>query len=104
MQPVVVDEPSLGLEAIDGVGPGGHFFGSGHTLERYETAFYRPMISDWRNYETWVEDGSRTATDRAGDTWRRLLEEGEDPPMDPGVRESIDDFVDRRTLEIDGGG
>ncbi len=103
LEPVIVDDASLGLEAIDGVGPGGHFFGAGHTLERYETAFYRPMISDWRNYETWVEDGSRTATDRAGDAWRRLLEEGEDPPMDPAVRESIDDFVDRRKRDIGAG-
>lgn len=100
MQPVTVDEASLGLDAIADVGPGGHFFGTGHTLERYETAFYRPLISDWRNFETWAEDGSRTATDRAADVWRRLLEEGEDPAMDPAVRESIDDYVGRRKAEI----
>jgi len=100
LKPVVVDETTLGLEAIADVGPGGHFFGSPHTLERFETAFYRPMLSDWRNFETWEEDGARTATDRAGDIWRRLLDEGEDPPMDPAVRESIDDFVDRRKAGI----
>ena len=46
-------------------GPGGHFFGTAHTLERYETAFYRPILSDWRNFETWQADGARTATERA---------------------------------------
>ena len=61
------------------------------------------MISDWRNYETWAEDGARTATDRAAITWRRLLDEGEDPPMDEAVRESIDDFVERRNAEITSG-
>ncbi len=103
LQPVVVDEASLGLAAIADVGPGGHFFGTGHTLERYETAFYQPMISDWRNYETWAEDGARTATDRAATTWQRLLDGGEDPPMDEGVRESIDEYVDRRKAEITSG-
>jgi trimethylamine--corrinoid protein Co-methyltransferase len=100
LQPVVVDEASLALPAIADVGPGGHFFGTPHTLERFETAFYRPLVSDWRNFETWFEDGARTATDRAADAWRRLLDEGEDPPLDEAAREAIDDFVERRTAEI----
>jgi len=104
LQPVVVDEASLGLDAIADVGPGGHFFGTAHTLERFETAFYQPLVSDWRNYETWAEDGARTATERAHDVWRRLLNEGEDPPLDQAVRESIDDFVDRRKAQIEAGG
>ena len=32
---------------------------------RYRTAFFAPMISDWRNYETWREAGSPTAVDAA---------------------------------------
>jgi trimethylamine--corrinoid protein Co-methyltransferase len=104
LQPVEVSEATLGLEAIADVGPGGHFFGTAHTLARYETAFYTPLISDWRNYETWAEDGSRTATERAALVWRRLLDEGEDPPMDPGVRESIDAFIDGRKREIERAG
>ena len=45
------------LDAIREVGPGGHFFGVEHTQQRFRTAFHRPMISDWRNYETWDEAG-----------------------------------------------
>ena len=37
-----------------------------HTLERYETAFYRPILSDWRNFETWSR-GRRADRDRAGE-------------------------------------
>ena len=43
LQPLPVDEASLGFDAMVDVGPGGHFFGTAHTLERYETAFYRPL-------------------------------------------------------------
>ncbi len=32
-----------------------------HTQSRYRDAFFAPMISDWRNYETWREAGSPTA-------------------------------------------
>src|SRR6185312_2783444 len=69
LQPLEVSEASLGLDAIAEAGPGGHFFGTAHTLERYETAFYSPLVSDWRNFETWQADGSRTATQRANTIW-----------------------------------
>jgi trimethylamine--corrinoid protein Co-methyltransferase len=100
LEPIVVDEASLGLEAIAEVGPGGHFFGAAHTLERYETAFYRPILSDWRNYEAWAEDGARTATDRAARIWPALLAEAEPPPLDVGRREAIDAFVARRRRQL----
>ena len=98
--PFPVDDESLGLDAIAEVGPGGHFFGTAHTLARFETAFYQPMLSDWRNFETWQEDGARTATERANRIWKQLLAEYEPPPLDPGRAEALDAFVDRRKREI----
>jgi trimethylamine--corrinoid protein Co-methyltransferase len=101
LQPVPVDDATLGVEAIAEVGPGGHFFGSAHTLERYETAFYRPLISDWRNFETWQADGGRTATERANAAWKRLLADAVPPPLDPSVLAELDAFVARRKREIE---
>jgi trimethylamine--corrinoid protein Co-methyltransferase len=103
LQPLVVDEAELGVDAIAAVGPGGHFFGSAHTLERFEHAFYQPMLSDWRNFETWQDDGSRTAAERANRIWKQLLAEFEPPPMDPGAIEAIGSFVARRKREIRAG-
>jgi trimethylamine---corrinoid protein Co-methyltransferase len=100
LTPFRVDEAEIGVDAIAAVGPGGHFFGSPHTLERYETAFYRPLLSDWRNFETWQEDGARTATERANLIWKRLLAEFEPPPMDAAAAEGLADFVARRKREI----
>ncbi|HSR70984.1 MAG TPA: trimethylamine methyltransferase family protein [Kiloniellales bacterium] len=101
--PPRVDEETLGLEAIREVGPGGHFFGAAHTLARYETAFYRPLISDWRNFESWREAGSPDATKRATALWQALLEAYEPPPLDPGTAEALEEFVRRRKAEIAGG-
>jgi trimethylamine--corrinoid protein Co-methyltransferase len=100
LQPIAVDEASLGLDTIAEVGPGGHFFGAAHTLERYETAFYQPILSDWRNYETWLEDGGRTATERANRVWKQLLAESEPPALDPAATDGIAAFVARRKSEI----
>ena len=98
--PLTIDDDTLGLDAIDAVGPGGHFFGSPHTLERYETAFYSPLVSDWRNFETWQADGAVDATHRANRIWKQLVGEYEQPPLDPAIDEQLTDFVTRRTIEL----
>ncbi|MHA1152856.1 MAG: trimethylamine methyltransferase family protein [Alphaproteobacteria bacterium] len=100
LQPIEVNEATLGLDAIREVQPGGHFFGAAHTLARYETAFYQPILSDWRNYETWEEDGARSATERATGIWKELLRSYEQPPLDPGIAEALEAYVRRRKEKI----
>ena len=101
LEPIEVNDATLGLDAMAEAGPGGHFFGTAHTLERYETAFYEPIVSDWRNFETWEEHGSQTATQRANGIWKKILEEYEQPPLDEARDEALKDFIARR--KRDGG-
>ncbi len=100
MKPMTVNADTLGFDAIKEVGPGGHFFGSPHTLERYEHAFYHPILTDTRNYETWAEQGAESAEVRANRIWKQMLAEYEKPPMDAGVEEQLKDFIARRKHEI----
>jgi trimethylamine--corrinoid protein Co-methyltransferase len=100
LTPLAVDDESFGLEAMEEVGPGGHFFGTAHTMERYKTAFYQPLLSDWQNRESWEAAGSRDATQRATDIWQQLLDQYEEPAMDPAVREELDAYVARRRERI----
>jgi trimethylamine---corrinoid protein Co-methyltransferase len=99
LDPVVVDDDTLGFAAMQDVGPGGHFFGTEHTQSRYRTAFHKPMLSDWRNFETWEEAGSPEVPGKANRIWKELLAAYEPPPMDPAIREELDAFVDRRVAE-----
>jgi trimethylamine--corrinoid protein Co-methyltransferase len=99
LEPVVVDDDTLGFAAMQDVGPGGHFFGTEHTQSRYRTAFHKPMLSDWRNFETWEEAGSPEVPGKANRIWKELLAAYEPPPMDPAVREELDAFVARRVAE-----
>jgi trimethylamine--corrinoid protein Co-methyltransferase len=100
LRPIAVDADELAVEAIAEVGPGGHFFGVGHTLARFESAFYEPMLSDWRNFETWSESGAKTGTERANAAWKDLLRNYQQPAMDPAVSEALADYVARRKIEI----
>jgi trimethylamine--corrinoid protein Co-methyltransferase len=99
LTPLDLSEDALAVDAIREVGPGGHFFGTPHTQSRYKTAFYAPIISDWRNFETWAEAGSPTAIERANRVWKERLDMYEQPYMDPAIREELDAFVEKRKAE-----
>jgi trimethylamine---corrinoid protein Co-methyltransferase len=99
LTPLDVSPAGLAMDAIREVGPGGHYFGTAHTLERFETAFYSPILSDWRNFETWQEAGSPTAYQKANAVWQRELAAYERPAMDPAIEEELDAFVARRKAE-----
>jgi trimethylamine--corrinoid protein Co-methyltransferase len=99
LTPLDVSPAGLGLDAIREVGPGGHYFGTAHTLERFETAFYAPIVSDWRNFESWSQAGSPTAMQKANAVWQKELAEYERPPMDTAIEEELDAFVARRKQE-----
>jgi len=96
-QPVGAAPSDLALEAVAEVGAGGHFFGCAHTMERYRSAFYAPLVSDWRNYGSWAEDGAKTATERATVICKAALDAYVQPRRDPAIVEAIDDYVARRT-------
>jgi trimethylamine--corrinoid protein Co-methyltransferase len=99
LTPLDLSEDALAVEAIRDVGPGGHFFGTQHTQDRYRNAFYSPVLSDWRNYESWTLVGAPTAIEHANRVWKERLASYEEPPMDVAIREELDDFVERRIAE-----
>jgi trimethylamine--corrinoid protein Co-methyltransferase len=99
LRPLRVDPEELALDAMREVGPGGHFFGAAHTQSRYRNAFFAPMISDWRNYETWREAGAPTAYDTAQRIYKERLRNYSPPPIEPDRREALETFVARRKAE-----
>ncbi len=98
--PLVVDEKALAFGAHDEVRHGGHFLGAAHTMERFRTCFYRPMLTSTENYERWVRKGGRDTAARAGELWRAAVEAYEPPPLDEDVRAELLEFVNRRRTEL----
>ena len=103
LEPIPVNEDTLAVEAIADIPPGGHFFGSPHTMQRYRDIFYTPLLSDWRNFETWNADGAQHTFQRANTIWKSLLRRYVKPKIDPGILEELNAFITRRKKEIESG-
>ncbi|WP_170420201.1 trimethylamine methyltransferase family protein [Ruegeria arenilitoris] len=85
--------------ALREVEPGGHFFATSQTMERYTTEFYEPHLHDYANFGTWTERGSVDANHRATAVWRDILNNFEPPAQaQPGL-DAMRDFIARRTAE-----
>lgn len=96
IEPMDMSEEALGVDAIARVGPGGHFFADPMTMERYETAFWDPMLSDWKPYDGWIEAGAKDTTQRAGEIATQMLDQFEAPPMEQAIRDELDTYVAKR--------
>ena len=102
LEPIKIDLDETGLDAMREVGPGGHFLGCDHTMQRYKTAFYDPFLSDWQNSESWVLAGSKDATMRATELWPKILDEFEPPPIDPAIDEALQAYMAKRKEQLAG--
>lgn len=99
LEPIDFSTDALAMDAIREVGPGGHYFGTQHTLDRFRTAFYKPIISDWRNYESWEEAGKPESKQRIIEVVGQLMDSYEEPDIDEAVKEELREYVDRRIAE-----
>jgi trimethylamine--corrinoid protein Co-methyltransferase len=101
MEPEVIrtGPDEIAFDAVKEVGQSGHFFGIDHTQERYTTAFYQPIASDWRNFEAWDIQGGVWTAERAHRVFKDIIGDFEAPPMDVATRDELKDFVDRRKAE-----
>jgi trimethylamine--corrinoid protein Co-methyltransferase len=98
--PMEIDEDSMAFGAHEEVGHGGHFLGAMHTMERFRTCFYRPLLSSSENYERWMRNGGKDANTRAAEIYRKQLDEYEQPPLDDAVRQELEEYVVRRRAEL----
>jgi trimethylamine--corrinoid protein Co-methyltransferase len=100
---IEISDETLALDSIAEIGPGGHHFGTLHTLARYRTEFYLPIISDRQNYDAWAENGALDAAQRAHRVWKQLLATYEPPALEPAIEEALREFVERRKQELQSG-
>jgi trimethylamine---corrinoid protein Co-methyltransferase len=97
---IQVDDNTLAIDAFAEVGPGNHFLGCAHTLANYSTAFFDSKIADNDPYETWTDNGSKDSAIRANERWKSTLNNYVAPAIDPGVLESLQDFVARKKASM----
>lgn len=93
---VAVDENAQAMAAIREVGPGGHYLGCAHTQANFKSAFWRSEVLDYKPFETWEDEGARDSAALAAARVEKLLRDYQAPPLDPGRREALEEFVAAR--------
>lgn len=99
-KPLEIDDDSLAFGAHEEVGHGGHFLGAMHTMERFRTCFYRPLLSSSDNYEKWTRTGALDTTARATNIYQKKLREYVAPPIDDAIKAELQEYVVRRRAEL----
>jgi trimethylamine--corrinoid protein Co-methyltransferase len=95
--PTAAGADERAFSAHEEVPPSGHFFGAAHTMARYQTEFYAPLVADWSNYGTWSEAGGVDASTRATGIWQAILRDGKGPEVDGARLEALQAYIARGT-------
>lgn len=95
-----LSENGQGMSAFHENPPGTHFLGTQHTLQNFESAFWRSDLADSASFEQWQEEGSKDARTRASERVKDLLGSYEAPALDDGVAAELSEFVERRKREL----
>ncbi len=96
-RPVEEDEDSLAWSALADVQPGGHFFATDHTMQRYRDAFYQPLVADLSNFGNWAEAGALTSTQRATGLWQSILRDFQPPAHGAQAVERVARYIEDHT-------
>jgi trimethylamine--corrinoid protein Co-methyltransferase len=91
------DDDSLGWSALADVEPGGHFFATQHTMDRYKDAFYQPLVADLCNFGAWEDAGAQTSAQRATQIWKDTLAQFEPPADMMATRERLHPYIEKAT-------
>jgi len=85
LEGIPLDNDALAYDAIQRVGPGGHFLEDDHTMRYLRREYYRSHIANRMAPETWASDGGLELRDRAAGRVRKLLA----APVEPAVPEDL---------------
>lgn len=88
---------AIGWDALADVGPGGHFFATQHTMDRYDTEFYAPIVADLQNHGSWEKAGAKTSAERATDVWKKVLADFTPPTTGAEAAERLAPFIEAKT-------
>ena len=90
------DDFDEALAAVRDIGPGGHYLGHPHTLEKFQEAFFMPQLFDNNSIEQWQAEGGKEITKRALDHAKAMLNAYEEPKLDEAVDEELRAYIAKR--------
>lgn len=100
MKGMDLSEDMLAMDSIKEVDPGGHHLGTAFTMKHFTTAFYRAELFDYNDVGQWMEEGEKSATERAAEKVKQLLASYEKPKFDESLDEELQDFISKRKAQL----
>lgn len=95
-QGMAVDEESLSKASYLETAPGENFLSTAHTMRHYATANYESLLPDTGPFETWQEQGSPSAAQRAQIACKSMLDGYTPPEMEHSLSETIDYYISEK--------
>jgi trimethylamine--corrinoid protein Co-methyltransferase len=89
LQGILIDEETLGLEAIREVGPSGNFLSSMHTVKFMRQEYFKQTLGDRQSREAWAMSGAPDGRERARRRAQEILRSHRPKGIDPGVDQDI---------------
>jgi len=100
VQGLHINEETLSQESYVESGAGDNFLSTSHTLRHFATANYESCLPDAGSFETWYENGSLTAAERANRVWKAQLAAYEAPELSTGTFDDLSQYVLKRKSEM----
>lgn len=94
MDGIRFDDERLAVDVIEAVGPAGTFLNQRHTLKYLRQETSTSTLFDRDMYDHWVDNGSRSVTDRAHDEVIKILENHKPEPLPEPVAKAIHAIVE----------
>jgi trimethylamine--corrinoid protein Co-methyltransferase len=99
---IPVDPETLAVEAIDRVGPGGHFLTDEHTLAHFRSEFWRPGLLNRDPLEIWQQKGSLPLRERLRQRVQQILEQHRAGELPEGVKARLREIIGQAEREAAG--
>ncbi len=97
---VPVNEETLGLDAVEELGPTGDYLSHPHTLSHFREPYYS-QLADKRPYSQWMDRGATTMEERAAQQVEEILSSHQPDPLPTAVQQKIKQIVQREQAWID---
>jgi trimethylamine--corrinoid protein Co-methyltransferase len=86
---IEVNDDTLAVEAINRVGPNGHYLKDPHTRKYYKSEYWLPNLCDRTSFEDWKMMGEKSFKDRTVARVQKILADYEPVPLKPETEKLI---------------
>ena len=89
---IAVNETSMAMDVIRKVGFSGNYITEKHTMQNYRQEHYLPKFMVRQPYESWEDEGAKSAMDNARQRAREMLAKHQPRQLDPVIEKELEAY------------